>query len=83
MKIKLIPATEKQQSYISILLNDLGFGTITSRNGYIETTINRKIQTLDQLTIQEASSIINRAKNETNTIRAKERNEEELDLRHD
>jgi hypothetical protein len=61
LKIKLIPATKKQQDYIAILLNDLGYGTIAARNGYIETTINKKIKTLDQLTIQEASIIINRA----------------------
>ena len=56
-------ASKAQINYIECLLIDVGIGiNRMSRNRFISDEINREISYLDELTITEASQVINRLK---------------------
>ena len=52
-----IYATKKQQNYIEILSNDLQF-TREQRNSHLSVALDREIKSLDELTLNEASKMI-------------------------
>lgn len=61
-KIKQLPKiTHKQQSYIEQLAIDLQFD-IKRRNAIITVIIERKLDYLDELTMLEAGTVINKFK---------------------
>lgn len=55
--IKIPAATPKQQEYIEQLAIDLSLGR-RARNAHISSVVNRQISYLDELTLGEASNVI-------------------------
>ncbi len=55
-------ASEAQQEYLAILLNDVGFGTRLQRNDYLSGEVERDIKYLDELTFDEAHRLIKELK---------------------
>jgi hypothetical protein len=52
-------ATKRQVEYLEILLNDNGYSTRILRYDFLSGETGRQIRYLDDLTLDEASSIIN------------------------
>jgi len=61
-------ATQAQQDFLEILFGDLGFNR-TERNDWITETLGREIKYLDELTLPEASRIIEQLKEQKEDAR--------------
>lgn len=55
------PATKKQQEFLQILFDDLGY-TRTQRNAWLKAETGREVHYLDQLTKAEATKFISEFK---------------------
>lgn len=56
--------TVRQYEYIEVLLNDCGYGNRLIRNTYLSDKVGREIHFITDLTLSEASSIIERLRSQ-------------------
>lgn len=61
IKLKQNPCTTKQYEYIEILFNDVGFTRI-QRNNWLTTEYRRSIKFISELTVTEATDVIQKLK---------------------
>jgi hypothetical protein len=57
-----VPATEPQQNYLLILLNDCGLGGRVQRNAWLSAETGKDVHFLDDLSVAEASRLIDKLK---------------------
>jgi hypothetical protein len=72
-------ASRKQIEYINDLLIDVGYADRTKRNAYLSAEMEREIKYVDDLTVEEASRIIQQLKDMKENeweAKARERNKE-------
>jgi hypothetical protein len=68
MQLKIYKITPRQINFIEALFT--GY-TNAQRNAFIETTINREIHYLDELTINEANKVIVRIQDKNRNLKLK------------
>ena len=55
-------ATDKQRHFLEILLNDCGYSTLVKRRDFYKTRTGRDVRFTDEITVSEASRMIEELK---------------------